>query len=315
MAQQLAGAGASFPAPLYQRWSSDFGTANKGVQVNYQSVGSGAGVKQFTQGTVDFGASDAAMTDEEIGKVSQGVVMIPATAGSIVVAYNLPDVKDLKLSREALAGIFLGKITSWDDAAIAKTNEGVKLPSLPINVAKRSDGSGTTFVFSKHLAAISPEFKEDVGVDKSTDAWPVGVGGKGNEGVTALVKQTPGTIGYVEYGYAEHNGLSTASLQNKSGNFVKPTPESGAATLASVELPENLRIWPDDPAGAQDYPIATFTWILLYKKYPDATKLKALKDFVTYGLTEGQKAAPSLGYIPLPAPVVEKCKAALATVQ
>jgi phosphate transport system substrate-binding protein len=315
MAQQLAGAGASFPAPLYQRWSSDFGTANKGVQVNYQSVGSGAGVKQFTQGTVDFGASDAAMTDEEIAKVSQGVVMIPATAGSIVIAYNLPEVKDLKLSREALAGIFLGKITSWDDAAIAKTNEGVKLPSTPINVAKRSDGSGTTFVFSKHLAAISPEFNEDVGVDKSTDAWPVGVGGKGNEGVTALVKQTPGTIGYVEYGYAEHNGLSMASLQNKSGNFVKPTPESGAATLASVELPENLRTWPDDPAGAQDYPIATFTWLLLYKKYPDAAKLKALKDFVTYGLTEGQKAAPSLGYIPLPAPVVEKCKAALATVQ
>lgn len=315
MAQQLAGAGASFPAPLYQRWSADFAKASSGVQVNYQSVGSGAGVKQFTQGTVDFGASDAAMTDEEIAKVSQGVVLIPATAGSIVVAYNLPDVKDIKLSREALAGIFLGKITAWNDPAIAKENAGVKLPSLPINVAKRSDGSGTTFVFSKHLAAISPEFQEDVGVDKSTDAWPVGVGGKGNEGVTALIKQTPGTIGYVEYGFAEHNNLSMASLQNKSGNFVKPTPESGAATLASVELPENLRVWPDDPAGAQDYPIVTFTWVLLYKKYPDAAKLKALKDFVTYGLTEGQKVAPELGYIPLPAPVVEKCKAALATVQ
>lgn len=315
MAQQLAGAGASFPAPLYQRWASDYIAVNKDVQVNYQSIGSGAGIKQFTQGTVAFGASDAAMTDEEIAKVSQGVVMIPATAGSIVIAYNLPDVKELKLTREALAGIFLGKITNWSDPLIAKANEGVKLPSTPINVAKRSDGSGTTFVFSKHLAAISPEFNDEVGVDKSTDAWPVGVGGKGNDGVTALIKQTPGTIGYVEYGYAEQNGLSMASLQNKSGNFVKPTPESGAATLASVELPENLRIWPDDPAGAQDYPIATFTWLLLYKKYPDAAKLKALKDFVTYGLTEGQKVAPSLGYIPLPAPVVEKCKAALATVQ
>jgi phosphate transport system substrate-binding protein len=313
-AQKVVGAGASFPAPLYQRWSSDFGKAG-GVQVEYQSVGSGAGVKQFTQGTVDFGASDAAMSDEEIAKVSQGVVLIPATAGSIVVAYNLPGVKELKLSREALAGIFLGKIANWNDPVIAKDNEGVKLPSLPINVAKRSDGSGTTFVFSKHLAAISPEFNEDIGVDKSTDAWPVGVGGKGNEGVTALVKQTPGAVGYVEYGFAEHNGLATASLQNKSGNFVKPTPESGAATLASVELPANLRVWPDDPAGAQDYPIATFTWMLLYKKYPDAAKLKALKDFVTYGLTEGQKVAPQLGYIPLPAPVVEKCKAALATVQ
>jgi phosphate transport system substrate-binding protein len=315
MAQQLSGAGASFPAPIYQRWSADFGKANPAVQVNYQSVGSGAGVKQFTQGTVDFGASDAAMSDEEIAKVSQGVVLIPATAGSIVIAYNLPDVKDLKLSREALAGIFLGKISTWNDPIIAKDNEGVKLPSLPVNVAKRSDGSGTTFVFSKHLAAISPAFKDEIGVDKSTDAWPVGVGGKGNEGVTALVKQTPGTVGYVEYGYAVHNGLSTAVLQNKSGNFVKATPESGAATLASVELPANLRVWPDDPAGAQDYPIATFTWVLLYKKYPDAAKLKALKEFVTYGLTEGQKVAPDLGYIPLPAPVVEKCKAALETVQ
>lgn len=315
VAQQLSGAGASFPAPLYQRWSSDFGKANSGVQVNYQSVGSGAGVKQFTQGTVDFGASDAAMTDEEIAKVAQGVVMIPATAGSIVIAYNLPGVTDLKLSREALVGIFLGKVTKWNDPIIAKDNEGTTLPDLAISVAKRSDGSGTTFVFSKHLAAISPEFNEEIGVDKSTDAWPVGVGGKGNEGVTALVKQAPGAVGYVEYGYAAHNGLSMASLQNKSGNFVKPTDESGAATLASVQLPENLRIWPEDPAGANDYPIVTFTWVLLYKKYPDAAKLKALKDFVTYGLTEGQKVAPELGYIALPAPVVEKCKAALETIQ
>ncbi len=311
---QLSGAGASFPAPLYQRWSADFGKSG-GAQVNYQSVGSGAGVKQFTQGTVDFGASDAAMTDKEIAAVSKGVVMIPATAGSIVIAYNLPGVKELKLSREALAGIFLGTVTKWNDPAIAKANPGVTLPDTPISVAKRSDGSGTTFVFSKHLAAISPKFAEEIGVDKSTDAWPVGVGGKGNEGVTALVKQAPGTVGYVEYGYAEHNDLAMASVENKSGNFVKPTPESGAATLASVTLPENLRVWPEDPAGANDYPIATFTWILLYKKYDNAAKLKALKDFVTYGLTEGQKVAPELGYIPLPAPVVEKCKAALATVQ
>lgn len=314
MAQQLSGAGASFPAPLYQRWAADF-KPKSGVEVNYQSVGSGAGVKQFTAGTVDFGASDAAMTDEEIAKVSQGVVLIPATAGSIVVAYNLPGVNDLNLSREALVGIFLGKITKWNDPAIAKDNAGVKLPDTPISVAKRSDGSGTTFVFSRHLAAISPEFEKEIGVDKSTDAWPVGVGGKGNEGVTALIKQAPGSIGYLEYGYAVHNGLSVVSLQNKSGNFVKPTPESGAATLASVELPANLRIWPDDPSGAQDYPIATFTWITLYQKYPDAAKLKAIKDFVTYGLTEGQKVAPELGYIPLPAPVVEKCLNALATIE
>ena len=313
-AQQLSGAGASFPAPLYQRWAVEYNKLHPNVQVNYQSVGSGAGVKQFTQGTVDFAASDAAMSDEEIEKVKQGVIMIPATAGSIVIAYNLPEVKDLKLSRDAYVGIFLGKITKWNDPAIAKDNPDVKLPDLPINVAFRSDGSGTTFVFTKHLSAISPDFADEVGTDKSV-TWPAGAGGKGNEGVTALVKQTPGTIGYVEYGYAVNNGLSMASLQNKAGKFVKPTDESGAATLSHVEFPENLRIWPEDPAGDHDYPIATFTWLLLYKKYSDAAKLKALQEFITYGLTDGQKFSSELGYIPLPAAVVEKSKAALASAQ
>jgi phosphate transport system substrate-binding protein len=313
-AQQLSGAGASFPAPLYQRWAVEYNKLHSNVQVNYQSVGSGAGVKQFTQGTVDFAASDAAMSDEEIAKVKQGVVMIPATAGSIVVAYNLPEVKDLKLSRDAYVGIFLGKVKKWNDPAIAKDNSGVTLPDTPINVAYRSDGSGTTFVFTKHLAAISKDFADEVGVDKSV-TWPVGAGGKGNEGVTALIKQTPGTVGYVEYGYAVNNGLSMASLQNKSGNFVKPTDESGAATLASVQFPENLRVWPEDPSGPNDYPIATFTWLLLYKKYSDSAKLSALKDFVTYGVTDGQKFSSELGYIPLPAAVVDKSKAALASIE
>ena len=313
-AQQLSGAGATFPAPLYQRWAVEYNKLHPKVQVNYQSVGSGAGVKQFTQGTVDFGASDAAMSDEEIAKVKQGVVMIPATAGSIVIAYNLPEVKDLKLSRDAYVGIFLGKVTKWNDPAIAKDNPGVNLPDMPINVAFRSDGSGTTFVFTKHLAAISPDFADEVGSDKSV-TWPIGAGGKGNEGVTALIKQTPGTVGYVEYGYAVNNGLSMASLQNKAGNFVKPTDESGASTLSHVEFPENLRVWPEDPSGGEDYPIATFTWLLLYKKYSDADKLKALKEFVTYGLVEGQKLSSELGYIPLPAAVAEKSKAALASIQ
>ncbi len=313
-AQQLSGAGATFPAPLYQRWAVEYNKLHPKVQVNYQSVGSGAGVKQFVQGTVDFAASDAAMSDEEIAKVKQGVVMIPATAGSIVIAYNLPGVADLKLSRDAYAGIFLGKVTKWNDPAIAKENPGVTLPDMPINVAFRSDGSGTTFVFTKHLAAISKDFADEVGTDKSV-TWPVGAGGKGNEGVTALIKQSPGTVGYVEYGYAVNNGLSMASLQNKSGKFVKPTDESGAATLAHVEFPENLRIWPEDPTGAEDYPIATFTWLLLYKKYSDSAKLQALKDFVTYGITDGQKFSSELGYIPLPPAVVEKSKAALASVE
>lgn len=313
-AQQLSGAGATFPAPLYQRWGVEYNKLHPSVQVNYQSVGSGAGVKNFTAGVVDFGASDAAMSDAEIAKVAKGVVMIPATAGEIVFAYNLPGVPKLNLSREVMAGIYLGTVTKWNDAAIVKANPGVTLPNLPIQVAYRSDGSGTTFVFTQHLSAISKDFADQVGTDKSV-TFPVGVGGKGNEGVTALVKQSPGAVGYVEYGYAKNNGLSMANLQNKSGNFIAPDIAGAAATLANVPLPENLRVWPVDPEGANDYPIVSFTWLLLYKKYDDAAKLKALKDFVAWGLTDGQKFSEELGYVPLPAPVVEKAQAALATVQ
>jgi len=313
-AQQLSGAGATFPAPLYQRWGVEYNKLFPAVQVNYQSVGSGAGVKNFTAGVVDFGASDAAMSDAEIAKVAKGVVMIPATAGEIVLAYNLPGVTKLNLSREVMAGIYLGKVTKWNDAAIVKDNPGVTMPNVAIQVASRSDGSGTTFIFTQHLSAISKDFADEVGTDKSV-TFPVGVGGKGNEGVTALVKQSPGAIGYVEYGYAKNNGVAMANLQNKSGNFVTPNIENAAATLASVQLPENLRVWPVDPEGANDYPIVSFTWLLLYKKYDDASKSKALKDFVAWGLTEGQKFSEELGYVPLPAPVVEKAQAALATVQ
>jgi len=313
-ATQLNGAGATFPSPIYQRWGQDYNKTNPDVQVNYQSIGSGAGVKQFVAGTVDFGASDAAMSDEEIAKAPAGVVMLPMTAGSIVLAYNLPGVTDLKLSRDAYTGIFLGTVAKWNDPVIAKENPGVTLPDMPISVAYRSDGSGTTFVFTQHLSAVSADFKGKVGVGKQV-TWPVGVGGKGNEGVTALVKQSPGAIGYVEYGYATHTGLAFATLQNKSGAFVKPTPASGAATLATVQLPANLRIWPTDPVGADNYPIATFTWIVVPKTFPDKAKWAVLKAWLTYDLTEGQKVADSLGYIPLPAPVVEKDKAALETIQ
>ena len=313
-AQQLSGAGATFPAPIYQRWSVEYNKQVPAIQVNYQSVGSGAGVKNFLQGVVDFGASDAAMSDAEMAKSPRGAVLIPATAGSVVLAYNLPGVKNLRLSREAMAGIYLGKITKWNDPAIVASNPDTPLPATPINVAYRSDGSGTTFVFTQHLAAISPEFDEQVGFDKSV-TFPAGIGGKGNEGVTALIKQTPGTIGYIEFGYAQQNGLSCAALENKSGQFVAPTPESGAAALASVEMPENLRVWPVDPAAPEAYPISSFTWLLLYKKYDDAAKLKALKDFITYGLTEGQSFAQELGYIPLPESVVAKANAALGTIE
>jgi phosphate transport system substrate-binding protein len=271
-------------------------------------------VKQFIAGTVDFGASDAAMSDAEIAKVAKGTVMIPATAGIEVFAYNLPGVNDLKLSREAFVGIYLGTVTNWNDDLIKKDNPGVELPDMPISVAYRSDGSGTTYVFTQHLSAVSPEFKDQVGVDKSV-TFPVGVGGKGNEGVTALIKQTPGTIGYVEYGYAKGNNLQMAVIQNKSGNFIKPADDSGAATLAHMELPANLRAWPVDPEGKDDYPIATFTWLLLYGEYGDKAKLDALKAFVKWSLQDGQKYAPELGYIPLPKEVVTKAGAALETVK
>jgi phosphate transport system substrate-binding protein len=314
-ATQLQGAGATFPAPLYQRWIAEYTKANPDLQINYQGVGSGAGIKQFTQKLVTFGASDAAMTDKEIAAVKQGVVLIPATAGSIVLAYNLPGVENLKLSREAYAGIFVGKITKWSDPVIAKANEGVKLPDTAITVCERSDGSGTTFVFTKHLSAISPEFKDKVGEGTSV-TWATGVAGKGNDGVTALIKQNKGAIGYVEYGYAKNNKLSFAALQNKAGEFVTATTASGAATLATTQFPPNLlRAWPSDPDGKDCYPISTFTWLLLYQKYDSVQLADAVKKFVTWGLGDGQKFSEELGYIPLPKEILDKDLEALKTVQ
>lgn len=307
---QLVGAGASFPNPLYQSWFQALNQKYPKLQVNYQSVGSGAGVEQFTQGTVDFGASDTAMKDEEIQKVGdQGVLLLPMTAGSIVVAYNLPGVQDLKLPRQVYTDIFLGKIKKWNDPAIAKANPGVTLPDQNISIVHRSDGSGTTGVFTKHLSAVSPEWKSKVGEGKTVQ-WPTGVGAKGNEGVTAQITQTPGAIGYVEYGYAKNNKLNMATLENKAGQFVAPNDQSASKTLEAVELPENLRAFISDPEGNEAYPIVTYTWLLAHKKYSDPAKAKAVEAMVEYGLTEGQKVAPELGYVPLPKNVVEKVAAA-----
>lgn len=267
----LTGAGASFPAPLYASWFTDLNKKYPNLQVNYQSVGSGAGVEQFIKGTVDFGASDVAMKDDEIQKVQKGVILLPVTAGSIVLAYNLPDVPELKLPRAVYTDILLGKITSWDDPLIAKANPSAKLPKQPIAVIYRSDGSGTTGVFTKHLSAISPEWKTKVGDGKSVK-WPVGVGAKGNEGVTAQIQQTQGSIGYIEYGYAKQNNLKFAALENKGGQFITPNDASASKTLESVTLPENLREFITDPEGAESYPIVTYTWILAYKKYDNAAK-------------------------------------------
>jgi phosphate transport system substrate-binding protein len=310
----LSGAGASFPAPLYQRWFGDFNKTNPAVTVSYQSVGSGAGVKQFIAGTVDFGASDVAMKDDEITKVPKGVLMLPMTAGSIVLAYNLPDLKaPLKLSRAATADIFLGKIKKWNDPAIAKANPGVKLPDSAIAVVSRSDGSGTTAVFTKFLSAISSDWKTKVG-DGKTVNWPTGTGAKGNEGITAQVQQNKGSVGYVEYGYAKQNDLKFASLENKSGAFVEPSDASAQATLAGVELPENLRAFISDPVAKDAYPIVTYSWLLAYKTYSDPNKVKALKAIINYNLTDGQKVSPELGYIALPEKVVTKVKAAAESI-
>lgn len=301
----LTGAGASFPAPIYQRWFQELSTQYPKLRVNYQSVGSGAGVEQFLQGTVDFGASDVAMNDEEIEQVDRGVLMLPMTAGSIVLAYNLDGVENLQLPREVYVDILLGNITNWNDPAIAAANEGVDLPDEKITVIHRSDGSGTTGVFTKHLSAISPEWQEKVGEGKTVE-WPTGVGAKGNEGVTAQIQQTDGAIGYVEYGYAKQNKLNYAALENQSGNFVKPTDESASKTLEAVTLPENLRAFIADPEGEESYPIVSYTWLLAYKDYPEPETAKSLEATIEYMLNEGQEIAPELGYVKLPQNVREK---------
>ncbi|HEX8894578.1 MAG TPA: phosphate ABC transporter substrate-binding protein PstS [Terriglobales bacterium] len=307
---KLQGAGASFPAPLYLKWFKSYSAAHPNIQVDYQSVGSGSGVKSFMDKTVDFAASDAAMKPEDIAKVDGGVQLLPMTAGSIVLAYNLPDVPNLRLSREDYAGIFLGKIKKWNDPAIVKANPGAKLPDQPVNVIVRADGSGTTFVFTKHLAAISPEFDKTVGFNTQPN-WPVGTKSKGNEGITASLITTPGSIGYIEYGYAHSQNLHMATLENKAGNYVQATTDSGKAALASATMPADFIAWVSDPTAPDAYPIVTYTWMLLYKKYADKDKLDAIKALVTYGLTDGQKESEALGYVPLPDNVVTQAKAAV----
>ena len=309
----LTGAGASFPAPLYQGWFVALNQQTPNLEVNYQSVGSGAGVEQFMSKTVDFGASDVAMDDEEIAKVNGEVIMLPMTAGSIVMAYNLPGLEGLKLSQENLAGIMLGNITQWNDPKLVADNPDLTLPDRPITVVHRSDGSGTTAVFTMNLAAMSPEFKDTIGEGKTVE-WPTSkgkfIGGKGNEGVTAGIQQNEGAIGYVEYGYASNNNLTMAALQNKDGEFIVPTDENASATLAAVELPENLREFITNPTGAESYPIVTYTWMLVYPTYSDPEKAKGMEAMIEFGLNEGQQMAPALGYVPLPQNVREKVAAA-----
>ena len=310
---KLQGAGASFPAPLYQKWFKTYSSSHPGVEIDYQSVGSGSGIKSVIDKTVDFGASDAAMSPEDQARVEGGVQLLPMTAGCIVLTYNLEGVKDLKLSRAAYSGIFLGKLKLWNDPLIAKANPGAKLPDKPINVVVRADGSGTTFVFTKHLSAISPEFAKNPGANALPN-WPVGTRSKGNEGVTASIMTTPGSIGYIEYGYATSQNLPMAILENKAGAYVEPSTASAQAALAAVPLPDDLIAWASDPDAKDAYPVTTYTWLICYKQYHDKGKFETLQGLLNYCLTDGQKDSEALGYIPLPSAVSDKVKAALQNI-
>ncbi|AUC59675.1 ABC-type phosphate uptake system substrate-binding component PstS [Cyanobacterium sp. HL-69] len=299
----LTGAGASFPAAIYQNWFVSLNEQVPQLQVNYQSVGSGAGIEQFTAGTVDFGASDVAMTDEQIAEIDRGVLLLPVTAGGIVFAFNVPGVEELNLSREVYVDMALGRITRWNDPRIAADNPDAELPDLAITFVHRSDGSGTTGVFTKHLEAISEDWANEVGSGTTVEWGSAGgsfIGSRGNEGVTASIMQTEGGVGYIEYGYALNNNIPMASLENASGEFVFPTEETTSATLGNVELPDNLRAFILDPEGADSYPIVTYTWIMAYQQYDDPQKAVALEAAIQYALTEGQNVATELGYIPLP---------------
>ncbi|HZZ85327.1 MAG TPA: phosphate ABC transporter substrate-binding protein PstS [Anaeromyxobacteraceae bacterium] len=306
----ITGAGATFPFPLYSRWFSDYNKQHPDLRFNYQSIGSGGGIKQVTEKTVDFGASDAPMTDAELAK-APGIQHIPTVLGAVVVTYNAP-VKDLKLTSETLAHVFLGKITKWNDPAIAKDNAGVKLPDQAITVVHRSDGSGTTAIFTDYLAKVSAEWKGGPGAGKSVK-WPVGLGAKGNEGVTGLVKQTPGAVGYVELAYANQNKLEMASLKNRDGHFVKPSIQSTSEAAAGVKMPADYRVSITDAAGKGAYPIASFTYLLVYRDAHDAAKGTALVHFLDWAVHAGQAAAAPLDYAPLPKKVVDEVTATLKT--
>jgi phosphate transport system substrate-binding protein len=300
----LTGAGATFPYPLYSKWFSRYANET-GVRINYQSIGSGGGIRQLSEGTVDFGASDSPMTDSELARAKGGPILhVPTVIGAVAVTYNLPEVKaPLRLGGEVLGDIFLGKLTRWNDPRIAALNPGVALPARDILVVHRSDGSGTTFIFTDYLTAVSPAWASGPGKGKEIE-WPVGLGGKGNEGVAGQVKQTPGAIGYVELAYAKQNRLAVAAVRNSAGSFVTPSVES--ATAAAAGVAEKLgpdtdyRVSIVDAAGAQAYPIASFTWILLYRNQPDPAKGRKIVDFLKWALRGGGADAAALDYAPLP---------------
>ena len=307
----LYGAGATLPSFLYLRWFKDYNQQNPTIQISYQPIGSAAGIQQFVSGTVDFGASDVSLSDEEIAAVDRGVVLVPTTAGSVAVVYNLPGIDSgLKLSRAILPQIFLGTITRWNDPQIVALNPDLTLPDSPITVVHRSDGSGTTATFTAHLSAISPEWKEKVGTGLNVE-WATGIGIKDNSGIAAQIQQAEGVIGYIEYAFAKQLNLTIASLENKAGNYAQPTDKASGEALANISLGEDLQGSAPDPDGNGAYPIVTYSWLLAYRRYNDTKKATALKEVLRWGLTEGQSLATELGYVPLPAAVIQRSIAAL----
>jgi phosphate transport system substrate-binding protein len=312
----LNGAGATFPYPMYSKWFSEYHKLHPDIQINYQSIGSGGGIRQVINGTVDFGASDGPMTDEMLKEAKTKILHLPTVLGADVPAYNIPGVNaELKFTPEALAGIFLGKITKWNDKALTSANPGVNLPDKDIIVVHRSDGSGTTYIWTDYLSKISPEWQSQVGKGTSVK-WPIGLGGKGNEGVAGSIRQLQGSIGYVELIYAVQNNIPYGSVKNAAGNFVKATLESvTAAAASSPKMPADFRVSITNAPGKDAYPISSFTWLLIPQQSKDAAKGKILADFLNWMVTDGQKMTSALSYAPLPEIVVAKEKEAIKQVK
>jgi phosphate transport system substrate-binding protein len=312
----LNGAGATFPNPMYSKWFSEYDKSHNGVQINYQPIGSGGGIRQVTAGTVDFGASDMPMTDKQLQDSRTKILNIPTVLGAVVPAYNIPGVTgEVKFTPEALAGIFLGKISKWNDPVIAKANPGVNLPNQDIIVVHRSDGSGTSFIWTDYLSKVSPEWKNQVGSDTSVK-WPIGLGGKGNEGVAGSIRQLQGSIGYVELIYAIQNNIPYGSVRNSSGVFLKASLEGVTAAAASApKMPPDFRVSITNAPGKDAYPISSFTWLLIPAQSKDAGKGKILADFLNWMVTDGQKMATALAYAPLPDNVAAKVKDAIKDIK
>ena len=312
----LNGAGATFPYPMYSKWFSEYHKLHSDVEINYQSIGSGGGIRQVLAGTVDFGASDGPMSDEQLAQSKIKILHVPTVLGAVVPAYNVPGVSgEIKFSPEALAGIFLGKITSWNDNALTSANPGVNLPNQPIVVIHRSDGSGTTFIFTDYLSKVSPEWQSQVGKNTSVK-WPVGLGGKGNEGVAGMIRQMQGAIGYIELIYAVQNKIPYGTVKNSAGNFVKASLESVTAAAGSVKsMPADFRVSITNAPGKDAYPISSFTWLLIPVKSKDAARGKIISDFLNWMVDDGQKMTADLTYAPLPENVASKVKTEIKQVQ